>query len=72
MAFAEMTQTTLAERVGIPYRTLQKYVLGTHRLLVALLPKIAKALDVRTDWLLTGMPARMHLPSLETALAITC
>jgi transcriptional regulator with XRE-family HTH domain len=60
MSVAGLNMTQLAERSGIPYRTLQKYLSGEHRVPSAALPGLADVLDVSIDWLMTGEPAAMH------------
>lgn len=52
----EITREELAKQLSIPYHTLAKYETNTNEPNFETLVRIAKALDVSTDYLL-GMPA---------------
>lgn len=50
----KITQTTLAEHVGVTYQQIQKYETGRDRLSIERLMLIAKVLDVPVERLLGG------------------
>lgn len=53
----ELTRKELAQRLSIPYHTLAKYETNINEPNFDMLVRIAKVLDVSTDYLL-GVPAR--------------
>lgn len=64
-----MNRTQLAERAGVPYRTLQNWLHGTHAMPASAVSPLARALGVSCDWLLTGTPAELEPASMRRALA---
>ena len=68
MSAGGLNVTRLAERAGLPYRTLQDYLSGKHRVPASAIPGLARTLDVSADWLLTGEPVALHPPTLRRAL----
>ena len=48
----DLTQSTLAKRLGIPLSTLNGYMTGRNQFPCDILPKIANELHVTTDYLL--------------------
>ncbi len=57
----QMDQTSLAERIGVVTRTVQRWEKGEQVPDGALLMKIARATNVQPNWLLTG-EGEMYLP----------
>jgi transcriptional regulator with XRE-family HTH domain len=49
-----LTQTDLANRVGVAFQQVQKYELGTNRISIGRLTKIAKLFGVSVPYLLDG------------------
>jgi len=47
-----MTQTALADALGIKFQQIQKYETGKNRIAACRLTKVAEVLDVKVDWLL--------------------
>lgn len=57
MASARTTRRELSTVTGIPYRTLQNYLLGIHEMPAEALRRICRALDISADWILNGVEA---------------
>ena len=57
MAAEKKSAAELSRVSGLPYPSLQNYLLGKHRIPSGALGKIAKALNVSTHWLLFGNTA---------------
>lgn len=55
-----LSQSALAEQLGISFQQLQKYEQGQNRITVARLAKIAAELDVAIGYFLTGTVALTH------------
>ena len=69
----EITQTTLARRVGVTYQQIQKYETGRDRLSIEWLMLIAEVLDVPVERLLFGTSRRSPPPvELSQRLTLTC
>jgi transcriptional regulator with XRE-family HTH domain len=49
-----LTQTDLAERIGVAFQQVQKYEKGTNRISIGRLTRIAKALDVPSTFFFAG------------------
>src|SRR3546814_3511917 len=58
----------LSKEAGIPYGTLQGYLLERHPMPAEALGKIAEILDVSGDWLISGKPARLDTHCAGMAL----
>ena len=69
MAAQRFTIRKLSSTTGLPYRTLQGWLLGTHAFPAAALGRIAEALGVSTDWLIFGSPAALGRHCLAIAIA---
>ena len=59
MSAAGVTHRALAERSGVPLTSLQAYLGGHRRMPAEAVPRLAKALGVSCDYLLTGEPAAL-------------
>lgn len=68
MAQRGLTMRELADCSGVPYGTLQNYLLGKHNIPAPTLGKIAIALDVSADWLILGRPAHVDAEILAELL----
>ena|SRR5262245_25326168 len=51
-----ITQTEMADRIGVTFQQLQKYEKGVNRIGASRLLQICKALDVTPEWLFDGVP----------------
>src|SRR3546814_12944276 len=70
MATHRVTMKGLSKEAGIPYGTLQGYLLERHPLPAEPLGKIAAILDVLADRLPSGQPARRETPCTGPALIL--
>ncbi|GAB4366867.1 MAG: hypothetical protein Kow00114_25110 [Kiloniellaceae bacterium] len=68
MAGQRVTMKGLSKEAGIPYGTLQGYLLERHPMPAEALGKIAEILDVSADWLISGKPARLNTHCAGMAL----
>ncbi|MGH9856710.1 MAG: helix-turn-helix domain-containing protein [Acidobacteriota bacterium] len=57
MATRALTMRELSERAGVPYGSLQNYLLEKNNVPAPTIGKIAEALGVSTDWLILGKPS---------------
>lgn len=60
----------LAATAGLPYKTVQNYLSGRHRIPAGALARLAAALDVSADWLVFGQAATFNKEALVDALEI--
>ncbi len=67
MAARRFSIKKLATQTGIPYRTLQNYLLQMHGLPAGALGRICKTMSVSADWVLTG---DLYLPVEELKEAL--
>jgi transcriptional regulator with XRE-family HTH domain len=51
-----VTQTEMADRIGVTFQQLQKYEKGVNRIGASRLMQICKALEVTPEWLFEGAP----------------
>ena len=54
MAVRDVSIRDLASTIGLPYRTLQNYLLGTNQMPAKIVGKVAEALNVSSDFFLLG------------------
>src|SRR3546814_16724983 len=65
---SDVCSSDLSKEAGIPYGTLQGYLLERHPMPAEALGKIAEILDVSADWLISGKPARLDTHCAGMAL----
>ena len=70
----QMSQTELADQLGVTFQQVQKYEKGVNRVGAARLQRIADALDVPISFFFSvgdrGSPQEAIMPFLETAHAV--
>ena len=67
-----LSQTELGNAINVTFQQIQKYEAGTNRIAASTLVRIAAALDVAPDELLTGeTPALSDSPALRPSLLST-
>lgn len=54
-----MSQTALAERIGVTFQQVQKYEKGANRIGITRLTQIAGALDTTVDFFVVGAPGTL-------------
>jgi transcriptional regulator with XRE-family HTH domain len=67
-----ISQTEMAEKIGVTFQQVQKYEKGTNRIGISRLMQICNVLDVTPEWLLEGAPeakAKPRTPQLDAAFA---
>jgi len=68
MARRRMSMRALSQQTGIPYGTLQGYLLDRHPMPARALAQIAEVLDVSADWLLFERPPKFDRACLAGAI----
>jgi len=58
-----VTQTEMADRIGVTFQQLQKYEKGVNRIGASRLMQICKALEVTPEWLFEGAPGVQSSPA---------
>lgn len=71
MALRKVKLRGLSELTGIPYHTLQSYLLARHTIPAPAVGKIAVALGSSADWLILGEPPRLDRIVLYAAISTT-
>src|SRR3546814_6185854 len=69
MATHRVTMKGLSKEAGIPYGTLQGYLLERHPMPAEALGKIAEILDVSADWLISR--SEEHTSELQSLMRIS-
>jgi len=68
MMVRRVSVRALADQTGIPYPSLQNYFLKSREMPSGVVAKIATALDLSTDWIISGQPARLARETVADCL----